>query len=574
MQEAEEVREIPFTKYRCWRSERVSQVINKEAVAVDKAAFLATHTPFSYIKYMHAPQELPNTDEESLLQELIDRGREDQHTFVVLQGVPGSGKSHLIRWLKERYEAQSKIAGISDVILLIERAQCNLRSTLEQIIRAGLFDDPSMSNHLKRLEGAASTLSSGGLADTILNNLQVAAKEVDLPEADQPSARIKRNIEEFLLDRNIRRFLQAPGGPITRIMRFLSTTAQPNLATDELPRFEAADFNIPMATLNSMRQEAYQGARDLAEDLRIKERLRVELARFLNSLLSYAIGHTIALTSDDLKEMFNELRRQLRGRNRQLALFIEDIAALSGLDAGLIDALVTQHTGEANQQLCRLTSVVGVTDSYFDLRIPDNIRDRITHHLTLNVEGGDGRQSQLLTSRDALADLAARYLNAIRLSGAELETWLSNGAHPSDLPNACASCQFRARCHAAFGGVDIASRDGNDASVGLYPFNLQALAMMYSNLGTPLKTPRALLWSIIAYVLNNAGSLYDIEEGLFPPPPERMGSEFEAPELAVQPQRNTIQNQAGGNAKRIEVTHTLLGRSDSLLDFTSWPGTT
>ena len=38
-------------------------------------------------------------------------------------------------------------------------------------------------------------------------------------EADQPSARIKRNIEEFLLDRNIRRFLQAPGGPITRIMR-------------------------------------------------------------------------------------------------------------------------------------------------------------------------------------------------------------------------------------------------------------------------------------------------------------------------------------------------------------------
>src|SRR5690606_34959143 len=113
--------------------------------------------------------------------------------------------------------------------------------------------------------------------------------------------------------------------------------------------------------------------------------LRQQLATYLNQLLEFAISQTTALTGDDLKNMFHDLRRELRKQGRALVLFIEDITAFTGLDAGLIDVLVTQHTGETNSHFCRLISVIGITDDFYATRFPDNLRERITHHLTLNA---------------------------------------------------------------------------------------------------------------------------------------------------------------------------------------------
>ena len=45
---------------------------------------------------------------------------------------------------------------------------------------------------------------------------------------------------------------------------------------------------------------------------------------------------------------------------------VEDISVFTGLDAGLVDVMITQHTGgELQKSLCRMTSVVGVTDGYY-----------------------------------------------------------------------------------------------------------------------------------------------------------------------------------------------------------------
>jgi len=84
------------------------------------------------------------------------------------------------------------------------------------------------------------------------------------------------------------------------------------------------------------------------------------------------------------------LRRQLRIEGRELALFIEDITALTGIDEGLIEALINDHRGEGGGGLCRLTSITGVTDTFYSDRLPDNIKQRVTHRLTLNA--GQGRQ--------------------------------------------------------------------------------------------------------------------------------------------------------------------------------------
>lgn len=43
-----------FTRYQCWQRERVGEVINKEAIAIDIADFMATHAPLGQIRDVRA----------------------------------------------------------------------------------------------------------------------------------------------------------------------------------------------------------------------------------------------------------------------------------------------------------------------------------------------------------------------------------------------------------------------------------------------------------------------------------------------------------------------------------------
>lgn len=543
-----------FKNYACWKQERISEVINTEAIAIDKATFLATHTPIDSISHIRAPHLIADTSERGLLQELLRCVAENQHAFVVAQGIPGTGKSHLIRWLKESYETENRERRGNDLVLLIERAQCNLRGTLQQIIQTGVFEGEILQRHLDKLRSAASELSKEALGETILDQLRLAATGgVSLPEEQKPRPLIGKNIKAFLLDVNVREQLLAAGGPIDRIARFLSAGNAVGADRDEAVGFKVDDFLFGADMASLMKREAYPAVRALVEELTpvFGQDLREELAQYLNRFLNYAITHTTALSSDDLKQMFNELRIYLHQQNRQLALFIEDITAFTGIDAGLVDVLATQHTGEGNTQFCRLVSVIGVTDGYFSDKFPSNMKERVTHLLTLDIKKGDMPESDLLTTPDAVADMAARYLNAIRLEHSSFQQWCDVGSRPEQLPNACDGCQMRAECHGAFGYVDLGA-EGVTARVGLYPFNKRALWTMYSNIErNSSRTPRSLLNSILRYVLESYGG--KVKLGQFPTSRERLGSDFKTPSLKKLQQRSIIGMQGGDHARRIEL---------------------
>lgn len=524
-------------KFVCWKTERVPSVINIEAVSVDAPTFLATHTPFHKITYLKTPAKLSSTSEEQLLDELRRRARAGQHTFSVIQGIPGSGKSHLIRWLKERYSADNAQTGAKDVVLLIERANNTLRQTLQQILESDAFDAAIFASQREKLARSTSQLTESGLEETLINNLQVAFVEDGAKGDISLKPNLHRRLNDFLLDSTVRSELRRVGGPIKRIARFLA--ADNTRSTDDMfPAFQPDDFDFKVDFLNRLRgEQVRQNTSDLVIQLN-KEQARIDLAAYLNSLLEFAISRSTSLSSDDLKQMFNELRRELRRQKRGLALFIEDITAFTGLDTGLIDILITQHTGEGNKAFCRILSVVGVTDDYYNKRFPDNVRDRVSHHLTLN-QPQSGVDTELLSSSSMVADLTSRYLNATRLSSDELQAWHADGADPARLPNACSSCPVHDTCHHAFGTVTISNEQGQKTEIGLYPFNASALWSMYSNIDTNvvLRTPRTLLNSIVKYVLESHTSL--IQNGRFPPARNEVGSEFGAPTL-LKPQQSNL----------------------------------
>jgi hypothetical protein len=547
-----------FKLFQCWDEKRISQVINPEAASVMPADFMATHAPFTHIKYETHPSQVSDTSETGLLNELNEYAvnEEDGHAFVVIQGIPGTGKSHLIWWLKERYAQQNSER---DEVLFIRRAQGNLRSTLQQIIESGIFDDATMQDHLKKLKNATVKLSNAALEDMILNNLQVATNEVKLPEAVSPrERRIKGDIEGFLLDPQVRFELKKPNGPVKRLLRFLSSDLQHSLANQEFPRFEAGDFTFQGLTADKIKQSNFEAAR-LVTQLKASEEMRKDLTVFLNQrqLIDFAIGRTINLTGTELKDMFGELRRELYRRNRNLAIFIEDVAALTGVDAELMEVLLERHTNQVG--LCRIISVIGITDSYFRDRLPDNVRrDRVTHHLKLNDDQSSTAESDLLKDGDAIIDLAARYLNAMRKDRTEFETWYNaNYATPADLPNRCTTCPHQATCHANFGKAELET-----GAVGLYPFNRQALLTMYTQLdmNKSSRTPRALLRDVLYYVLQSHTP--KLKERMFPPAPREVGSQFNPPSWPNL-HYNTVDTQGGKDAERLKSLLLFWGNKDA-----------
>src|SRR3989442_5178795 len=149
-----------FARVQCWENDRIDQVINKEAASVYRSTLLATHMPLRNITYLRPPHHLTAPGEDGLLEEISRCATENDHAFVVVEGIPGSGKSHLIRWLKERYASEQDQ---SEVVLFIERAHCSLSSTLEQIISSGIFDDSTMREQLNKLRDARIALSKEAL---------------------------------------------------------------------------------------------------------------------------------------------------------------------------------------------------------------------------------------------------------------------------------------------------------------------------------------------------------------------------------------------------------------------------
>ncbi|HEY1353877.1 MAG TPA: hypothetical protein VGF67_30065 [Ktedonobacteraceae bacterium] len=158
------MQQTPFALVQCWRDERIDQVLRKEAASVDRATFLATHMPMRDLEYQHELRQVAGRDEEALLQELTQCAARDLHTFVVVPGIPGSGKPHLIRWLKERYPQDRQ----HERVLFIERARSSLSGTLEQIMRSDVFDDVTLHEQMARLRGAHVALAQEALADTLL----------------------------------------------------------------------------------------------------------------------------------------------------------------------------------------------------------------------------------------------------------------------------------------------------------------------------------------------------------------------------------------------------------------------
>jgi hypothetical protein len=163
-------------------------------------------------------------------------------------------------------------------------------------------------------------------------------------------------------------------------------------------------------------------------------------------------------TGLDLVGVFTEVRRDLADAGLELALYVEDLVLLHGIDREL--AQVFTEGRPADGSLCGMRVAIAVTTGYLATGALDTLRTRATEH-SLDLGLGDDAEMPLGQART----FVGRYLNAIRLGSERLEEARRTGGE-AWVPNRCTTCPHQEPCHDAFGADDLGH--------GLYPLNAEA----------------------------------------------------------------------------------------------------
>lgn len=457
---------------------RIKEVIKVTADTASNADFLATHVPFTNLYDALSER---NISEIELLNDYL-LSDNDEHKFLLIQGNNGTGKSHLIRWLKEKYEKEINTS--KDIVLIISRSHNTLKDALKQILESGIFPEEVIADELRDFRNARNSMTGEELKKTINFNITLEI-DLDKDKDNLPLAkRYRRQLKVFLENEYIQnKFIFSKDGPIVRIQNKIEQKDQNEISND-LPEFKIEDFLIKVEDLNALSRgenRADNNVIRLAEALVSPskgEQLSADIINYLNSKVASVIQRSVKLSSTNFKQIFANLRTTLKKNDSTLTLFIEDINSFTGIDEALIEVVLTDHKAIGNEQYCKLTSIVGSTTDFYENKLNDSIKERILKNVYI-------RESSILGTADNIAKFVSKYINAINLPKEALESWYENGAKDEELPIYSECPEW---CKVQF----------NEFMLPIEPFNQNALHNLYKTLSIEKRTPRQVLNSIVA----------------------------------------------------------------------------
>ena len=424
-----------------------------------------------------------------LLEHFLGPAPAEGTLIVPLIGAPGTGKSHLIRWLKaalptdDRYEIRH-----------IPREGTSLPSVVE-LIFAGVdgpeFDE--LRSQVAEFRRSLDALDAGERLERVATRLMLRMAEL-LEFSQVPWRRAKDVAEDvraalcdrtvlpaLLTDAVVRGKLTREGGAVYRIARDIVLGYVKEEDEDE----EELGFRESDLLLAGLRGTSPYAARALVS-LRLPGNTDAAV-RILSDALDQASAEVIPTGSVSLSELLRRFRRHLAQQDRELVLLFEDIAIARGLQQDLIDALTTPGRREGEEPLCTLRVALAVTSSYWEEQAPETLSTR-AHAWGAEMFDMDVPADEAV---DRAPDLVGRYLNAARI-GTDVLLVRRAEDLADHVENACIGCPYRERCHPAFGTTS----DG----FGLFPLTSSAVRRL-SALADRRSRPRLVLSEVVAPTL-------------------------------------------------------------------------
>ena len=344
---------MKFASHVCWDAEDLQWAapIDAAALASDDAIFLATHHPLS-IRRTAGPDSTDGerVDEAALLAEFKRPVGNDPHV-VVISGATGTGKSHLVKWLH---------ASADDPkwhVVYIEKRNTSLRRVIETILQD--LTGPAIDDLREKLQVAQ--VASQDLEETKDRLLAELAIRIERPEVANESAyaqQARKILPDLLRDPVLRDHLLDKEKAIHRITR-LGLEGITEEDDDDSGLF-IVENDLPLKPEN-LADASAPGVKAVKR-LASSAQLRCEAVEVLNLELRRAKARAILGTGIDLFDVFDEVRRELHNRDLELALFIEDLVLLHGIDYELAQIFTEGRGAEGFRSGMRVA--IAVTDGY------------------------------------------------------------------------------------------------------------------------------------------------------------------------------------------------------------------
>ena len=464
---------------------RIGEVIRIDTVTSTQADFLATHVP---VQNIHIRKKWDSKSDNNVMSEekVFNKyvlNTSNKHQFIIVIGSSGAGKSHLIRWFAARLD---QAASENEVVLFVRRSDNSLKGTIKQLLELPEVASIPNKEVYDRLVRATSTIDNKKLKDMIYQNFIVEIKNDENYEI--LSNNEKKRLIELLQYEQFQLNLTKEDGAIDRIYQKVAENETGD-SRDVIPQFEPLDFHVDVDFCDDMiTNGAAKNALKMANAILADEELPNRLAQYMNTLVDGVVQTCAGLEPGDFEQVFIEIRKEIKRQGKNLTLLIEDVTAFTGVNVALLNVLTTEHTGMyESQELCRISSIVGTTESYFKDKFKDNHKDRVTDffYIPNDVFGEDP---------NSLYEFVGRYLNAMSLRSDVLDDWAKNGASMKEYPI------HKSEEKSSWDKIEIAK--GRELS--LFPFTKKAITNLYVCILQPdYRTPRYLLRDVIERVMRN-----------------------------------------------------------------------
>lgn len=481
----------------CWSDSAVRASTPRDAASLEPGHFQAVHHPLRLRRRSLAARGGGQWIEESEIVRVLEGPlRPDGYLLVPIVGGSGTGKSHLVRWARDRtrdhanWESRYLPKNRTSIRRVIEIVIESLNSPAADAARDALLSAPAQS------EGDQE------LADRLMNELAlvISAEPTTPPTVSDPkhaqmADKLRRELPDILHDPVVRRRLTRDEAVVPRLVGLARRgRSEGDGLDDDAIRITNDDLPFQFEEIG----EASMGARRLLTQLASNPDLTSVAVDLINEALPAAVKRVFVSGHVDLTEIFREVRKELLASGKELVLFIEDLTVLHGVEREFLDAIIEPARSD-DGDLCSLRVLFAVTEGHFDGL--DTVRTRCEDAYWL-----DAAYSPEGVSQAEAASFLGRYLNACRLDPKQVEDlWTDRRSH-AWLPNACDSCDHQVHCHETFGR--------SEEGYGLYPYNSVAIDRLVTSFSSDRFDPRELVRELVHRFLTVAAS--EIERGNFP----------------------------------------------------------
>ena len=487
-----------FSHFRCWDTTVAAATLTTEAVSPSPAVFIATHAPLRIYRSPAGGRGPGNpgipVDEEEVRNDFLTRPTANGILLMPVIGQSGTGKSHLVRWIKEKTPSTR-----DRQVIYLPKTRTSLKAVVKALLAE--VEDGELDQLKADVDRMSTELDQQGLERRLLSHLHEALAAAEPPAGPARVLAGPNGLAVLLLDPHVRDHLLRPDTLIPRLAA--SLLADRGEGDPERPlTFTTED--LPLDILDV--RKASEVAQKRLMLIKGRPEFQEAAVAMLNEQLPVAVTNAGNIGSGRLQSALLKIRRKFAHQGKEIILLIEDFALIQGIQRDLLDAIIEVGERDGRVVMAPVRTLMAVTTGYYS-RLADTVLTRAAaatpYVYDLDV--------QFDASEKGMAETVAfvgRYLNAARLGRGKLDAEDVRSAQ--DVSNVCSDCQYRPQCHPAFGH----SSEGH----GIYPFNETALRRAIR--ARPAKenpdsfNPRAVIGEVVRNVLVEHGE--SLTEGTFP----------------------------------------------------------